>query len=64
MVGIFLLNKMSFFSISKTRLILDLWGISFHAVVVFGLGKDVLFESVLEHCVHTSIFRLPVLETL
>ena len=23
-------------------LILDLWGISFHAVVVFGLGKDFL----------------------
>ena len=28
-------------------LILDLWGISFHAVVVFGLGKDLLFKSVL-----------------
>ena len=32
-------------------LILDLWGISFHAVVVFGLGKDLLFKSVLGHCV-------------
>ena len=28
-----------------------LWGISFHAVVVFGLGKDLLFKSVLGHCV-------------
>ena len=32
-------------------LILDLLGISFHAVVVFGLGKDLLFKSVLGHCV-------------
>ena len=31
-------------------LILDLWGMSFHAVVVFGLGKDLLFQSVLGHC--------------
>ena len=31
-------------------LILDLWGISFHAVVVFDLGKDLLFKSVLGHC--------------
>ena len=31
-------------------LILDLWGISFHAVVVVGLGKDLLFKSVLGHC--------------
>ena len=30
--------------------ILDLWGISFHAVVVVGLGKDLLFEPVLGHC--------------
>ena len=30
--------------------ILDLWGISFHAAVVFGLGKDILFKSVLGHC--------------
>ena len=28
-------------------LILDLWGISFHAMVVFDLGKNLLFESVL-----------------
>ena len=26
-------------------LILDLWGISFHAVVVFGLGKNLLPKS-------------------
>ena len=31
-------------------LILDIWGISFHAVVVFGLGKNLLFKSVLGHC--------------
>ena len=36
-------------------LILDLWGVSFHAVVVFGLGKDFLFKSVLGRCVvHTQ----------
>ena len=29
----------------------DLWGISFHAVVAFGLGKDFLFKSALGHCV-------------
>ena len=27
-----------------------LWGISFHAVVVFGIGKDLLFKSVLGRC--------------
>ena len=32
-------------------LILDLWGISFHAVVVFALRKNLLFKSVLGHCV-------------
>ena len=31
-------------------LILDLLGIGFHAVVVFGLDKDLLFKSVLGHC--------------
>ena len=31
-------------------LILDLWGISFHAVVVIGLGKNLLFKSVLGRC--------------
>ena len=28
---------------------LDLWGISFHAVVVIGLGKNLLFKFVLGH---------------
>ena len=32
-------------------LILDLWGISFHAVVVFGLGKNLFFKSILGRCV-------------
>ena len=36
-------------------LILDLWGISFHAVVVFGLGKNLLFKSVLGHCGQVTI---------
>ena len=31
-------------------LILDLWGISFHAVVVFGLGKNILSKSILARC--------------
>ena len=31
-------------------LILDLWGLSFHAMVAFGLGKNLLFKSVLGHC--------------
>ena len=31
-------------------LILDLWGIGFHAVVVFGLGKDFLFKTILGRC--------------
>ena len=31
-------------------LILDLWGISFHAVVVFGLGKNLLIKAALGHC--------------
>ena len=33
-------------------LILDLWGISFHAVVVFGLGKNLLLKSILGRCVN------------
>ena len=37
-------------------LILDLWGISFHAAVVFGLGKDLLFKSVLGHCVWSVLW--------
>ena len=35
-------------------LILDLWGMGFHAVVVFSLGKDLLFKSVLGRCVSVS----------
>jgi hypothetical protein len=31
-------------------LILDQWGISFHAVVVYGLGKNLLVKSVLGRC--------------
>ena len=31
-------------------MILDLWGISFHAVLVFGLGKNLLFKSILGRC--------------
>ena len=31
-------------------LILDLLGIRFHVVVIFGLGKNLLFKSVLGHC--------------
>ena len=31
-------------------LILDLWGIGFHAVVVFGLGKEFSFKSILGRC--------------
>ena len=31
-------------------LILDLWGVSFHAVIVFGLGKNLLFKSILGRC--------------
>ena len=31
-------------------LILGLWGISFHAEIVFDLGKNILFKSVLGHC--------------
>ena len=39
-------------------LILDLWGISFHAVIVFDLGKNLLFKSVLGHCVREMIGSL------
>ena len=31
-------------------LILDLCGLSIHTVVVFGLGKKLLFKSILGHC--------------
>ena len=36
---------------------IDLWGMRFHAVEVFGLGKNLLFKSVLGHCtVKTTLF--------
>ena len=41
-------------------LILDLWGISFHAVVVFALGKNLLFKSALGHC---DLYPLEILNT-
>ena len=43
-------------------LILDLWGISFHAAVVFGLGKDILYKSVLGHCV-THYINVKIVST-
>ena len=39
-------------------LILDLWVISFHAVVVFGVGKDHLFKVALGHCVSLGSLAL------
>ena len=49
-------------------LILDLWGISFHAVVVFGLGRVISFKSVLGRCdslgaVHKRCWILAVFDT-
>ena len=38
-------------------MILDLWGISCYAVVVFGLGKDLLFKTVLGRCVEYQLFK-------
>ena len=35
-------------------LILDLLGIGFHAVVVFSLGKDFLFKSILGRCCEST----------
>ena len=35
-------------------LIIDLWGINFKAVIVFGLGKNLLFKSILGHGVLTT----------
>ena len=44
-------------------LILDLWGISFHAVVVFGLGKNLLLKSILGRCdkVNSAFIRKLIL---
>ena len=48
-------------------LILNVWGITFHAVVVFVLGKDILFKSVLGRCEYptflTARFTQAVLKT-
>ena len=41
-------------------LILDLWGISFHAVVFFALGKNLLFKFALGHCVYLCCFVIRV----
>ena len=38
-------------------LILDLWGISFHVAVVFGLGKNLLFKSILGRCDSITVYR-------
>ena len=35
---------------------LDIWGITFHAVIVFGLVKNLLFRSVLGYCVLECIW--------
>ena len=40
---------------------LDLRGIIFHAVVVIGLGKDLLFKIVLGHCVLERICPIPMI---
>ena len=37
--------------------VLDIWGINFHIVVVFSLGKDLLFKSVLGHCVYFVVVQ-------
>ena len=36
-------------------LILDLWGISFHAVMVFRLGKNLLFKSIVGRCEELTV---------
>ena len=43
-------------------LILDLLGIGFHAVVVFGMGKDLWFKSVLGHCVVITNLKKNILQ--
>jgi hypothetical protein len=45
-------------------LILYLWGVSFHAVVVFGLGKDFLFKSTLGHFASFVFCLLPTANVL
>ena len=41
-------------------LILDLWVIRFHAVEAFGLGKNLLFKSVLGHCGGLAIMEITI----
>ena len=36
----------------RISILADIRPMGFHAVVVFGLGKNLLFKSVLGHCVH------------
>ena len=36
-----------------------IWGIGFHTVVVFALGKNLLFEFALGHCESVKIFSNP-----
>ena len=45
-------------------LILDLWGISFHPVVVVDLGNDLLFNFVVGHCVRAITFAAPTVVTV
>ena len=42
----------------RILIIADKWGITFHAVVVFGLGKDLLFKSVLGHCAENQKWKI------
>ena len=42
---------------SQFMVILNLLGISYHAVVVFGQGKNLLFKSVAGHCVY--VLKVP-----
>ena len=40
-------------------LILDLWGgISFHPLVVVGLGNDLLFNFIVGHCVRKTLYAV------
>ena len=45
-------------------LILDLWVISFHPVVVVGLGNDLLFNFIVGHCEKVSAQKFRTNETL
>ena len=47
------------YPIGQFLLILDLWGVSFHAAVVFGLSKDFLLKSILGHCVGWNFSKGP-----